>query len=149
MATRTKTPAPVKPATPPARGASAAKAKAPASKARASKAPASKAPASRAPAETHVPKAVDAAPASEPVVTERARRGDLLDALAERSAMRRADLKVMMELVLEEMGKLLDDGDEVVLPPLGKLAVKKRVERPGGDMLTIKLKRLTPERTGD
>ena len=60
--------------------------------------------------------------------------------------MRRADLKVMMELVLEEMGKLLDDGDEVVLPPLGKLAVKKkRVERPGGDMLTIKLKRLTPE----
>jgi len=144
MATRTKTPAPVKPATPPARGASAAKAKAPASKVRASKAPPSKAS-----AETHVPKAVDAAPAAEPVVTERARRGDLLDALSERSPMRRADLKVMMELVLEEMGKLLDDGDEVVLPPLGKLAVKKRVERPGGDMLTIKLKRLTPERTGD
>jgi len=144
MATRTKTPAPVKPATPPARGASAAKAKAPASKVRASKAPPSKAS-----AETHVPKAVDAAPAAEPVVTERARRGDLLDALSERSPMRRADLKVMMELVLEEMGKLLDDGDEVVLPPLGKIAVKKRVERPGGDMLTIKLKRLTPERTGD
>jgi nucleoid DNA-binding protein len=58
----------------------------------------------------------------------RARRGDLLDAMAERSPMRRADLKVVMELVLEEMGKLLDDkGDELVLPPLGKLSVKKRV----------------------
>ena len=55
-----------------------------------------------------------------------------------------------MELVLEEMGKLLDDGDEVVLPPSGQARrEKKRVERPGGDMLTIKLKRLTPERTGD
>jgi hypothetical protein len=57
-----------------------------------------------------------------------------------RSPMRRADLKVVMELVLEEMGKLLDTGDELVLPPLGKLIVKKRVARPGGgDMLTVKL----------
>jgi nucleoid DNA-binding protein len=47
--------------------------------------------------------------------------------MAERSPMRRADLKVVMELVLEEMGKMLDAGDEVVLPPLGKLSVKKRV----------------------
>jgi nucleoid DNA-binding protein len=70
------------------------------------------------------------------------RRGDLLDALAERSPMRRADLKVAMELVLEEMGKLLDAGDELVLPPLGKLSVKKRVATPGGgDMLTVKLRR--------
>jgi nucleoid DNA-binding protein len=36
--------------------------------------------------------------------------------------MRRADLKVAMELVLEEMGKMLDAGDELVLPPLGKLS---------------------------
>jgi hypothetical protein len=57
--------------------------------------------------------------------------------------MRRADLKVVMELVLEEMGKMLDAGDELVLPPLGKLSVKKRVaKRGGGDMLTVKLKRI-------
>jgi nucleoid DNA-binding protein len=136
MATRTKTPTASKPATSTSRSASAAKAKSPAAKAT---------------AETPVPKAADAAPAPAPeaVVTERARRGDLLDALSERSPMRRADLKVMMELVLEETGRLLDEGDEIVLPPLGKLSVKKRVERPGGDMLTIKLKRLTPERAED
>jgi nucleoid DNA-binding protein len=63
--------------------------------------------------------------------------------LAERSPMRRADLKVVMELVLEEMGKMLDAGDELVLPPLGKLSVKKRVaKRGGGDMLTVKLRRI-------
>jgi len=135
MTTRTKTTAAGKPAATATRGASAAKAKT---------------PAARKTVKPPVPKAAHPAlapaPAPEPVVTERARRGDLLDALAERSPMRRADLKVMMELVLEEMGKLIDDGDEIVLPPLGKLTVKKRVERPGGDMLTIKLKRLTPER---
>jgi nucleoid DNA-binding protein len=88
-------------------------------------------------------------PTPTPTVTERARRGDLLDAVAERSPMRRADLKVVMELVLEEMGKLIDDGDELVLPPLGKLSVKKRVPRAGGgDMLTVKLKRLAPEGPG-
>jgi nucleoid DNA-binding protein len=67
--------------------------------------------------------------------------------MAERSPMRRADLKVVMELMLEEMGKLLDDGDEVVLPPLGKLMVKKRVPRDGGDMLTVKLKRQPSDAT--
>jgi nucleoid DNA-binding protein len=79
--------------------------------------------------------------------TERVRRGDLLDAMAERSPMRRADLKVVMELMLEEMGKLLDNGDEVVLPPLGKLMVKKRVPRDGGDILTVKLKRQPSDAT--
>lgn len=82
-------------------------------------------------------------PGPTPVVIDRARRGDLLDALDDRSPMRRADLKVVMELVLEEMGNLIDAGDEMVLPPLGKLKVKKRVpQAAGGDMLTIKLKRL-------
>lgn len=85
------------------------------------------------------------APQPEPqlatATTDRVRRGDLLDAMSERSQMRRADLKVIMELVLEEMGRLIDEGDEVVLPPLGKIVVKKRVPRDGGDVLTVKLKR--------
>ncbi|MCU4651781.1 HU family DNA-binding protein [Roseibacterium sp. SDUM158016] len=76
------------------------------------------------------------APSAEPV-----RRGDLLDAVAKRSAMRRSDLKLAMELVLEEVGRMLEDSDELVVPPLGKISVKKRVPRPGGDILTLKLKR--------
>jgi nucleoid DNA-binding protein len=79
---------------------------------------------------------------------DRAKRGDLLDALAERSPMRRADLKVAMELVLEEMGKLLDAGDELVLPPLGKLIGQETGrQRGGGDMLTVKLRRLPGDGT--
>lgn len=86
------------------------------------------------------PATSDAAPS-----TDRARRGDLLDAMAERTTMRRAELKEVMDLMLEEIGRLVDAGDEVVLPPLGKLTVKKRVPRDGGAMLTVKLKRSAPE----
>ena len=55
--------------------------------------------------------------------------------------MKRSDLKLAMDLILEEIGKLLDTTEEVVIPPLGKLSVKKRLERDGGDVLTVKLKR--------
>ena len=125
MATRTKSTAARKPATP------ATPKTPPTTKAAAPKSAPPKPPVTPIPPER-----------PSPVVTERARRGDLLDAMDDRSPMRRADLKVVMEMMLEEMGKLLDAGDELVLPPLGKMTVKKRVERSGGDMLTVKLKRL-------
>jgi nucleoid DNA-binding protein len=137
MSTRTKTTAPKKPAAP-------RKAAEPGPK------PASLGTAGKA--AQPVP-AAPPTPATAQAADDRARRGDLLDALAERSPMRRADLKVAMELVLEEMGKMLDAGDELVLPPLGKLSVKKRVAKPGGgDMLTVKLRRIpggTPGGDGD
>lgn len=81
----------------------------------------------------------DAAPS--PDSADRARRGDLLDAVAARCPTKRPDAKLVMDLVLEEMGRLLEERDELVVPPLGKLTVKKRQDRPGGAMLTVKLKR--------
>jgi nucleoid DNA-binding protein len=140
MATRTKTTAPRKPAAP-ATGKAPPKA---APRAKAARATPKTAPKPAAPT---APTAAAAPPVA--TVTDRARKGDLLDAMAERSPMRRADLKVVMELMLEEMGKMLDKGDEVVLPPLGKLIVKKRMARAGGgDMLTVKLKRQPEAGTG-
>ncbi|GAA5081500.1 HU family DNA-binding protein [Roseibacterium beibuensis] len=74
---------------------------------------------------------------------DRAKRPDLLDAIASRSALKRSEVKLVMDLMLDEMGKLLDTHEEVAVPPLGKLMVKKRMEKPGGHMLTLKLKRAT------
>ncbi len=137
MATRTKTATARKPASSTARRTTTAKAKAPATGAKPKTVTAPPAPKASQPAK------VVAAPAPlASVVAPRAKRVDLLDAVAERSAMKRADVKLAMDLVLDEMGKLLDAGDEIVLPPLGKLTVKKRIARDGGDMLTVKLKRL-------
>jgi nucleoid DNA-binding protein len=102
------------------------------------------------PAPLPEPAAVAPDPAAAAPEAARARRGDLLDAVVERSPMRRPDLKPVVELVLEEIGRLLDAGEEVVVPPLGKLSVKKRVAKSGGDLLTLKLKRPAPgERSAD
>lgn len=152
MATTTKTTSRAKPASPsapkaPAKAGSRAKAPVKAATKAVAKAPEM---ADIAPVGALVGSPVGApvgAPVAAPVaaapVPDRARRGDLLDALADRSTLKRSDLKQAMELVLGEIGKLMDAGDEVVLPPLGKLTVKKRVAKDGGDVLTVKIKRMT------
>ncbi len=69
------------------------------------------------------------------------RRPDLIQAVADRTALKRSDAKAVLELVLEELGNALDGRDELVLPPLGKLSVKNRRAANNGAHLTLKLKR--------
>jgi DNA-binding protein HU-alpha len=72
----------------------------------------------------------------------RFKRPDLIQAVSERTALKRSDAKVVLELVLEELGKALDANEELVLPPLGKLMVKKRKpDEDGPDILTVKIRR--------
>jgi hypothetical protein len=72
----------------------------------------------------------------------RFRRGDLLEAVCARSPMKRSDAKVLLELVLDELGQAIERRDELILPPLGKLSVKRRKPEGGGaDVLTLKLRR--------
>jgi hypothetical protein len=72
----------------------------------------------------------------------RFKRPDLLEAVSQRTAMKRSDAKVVVELVLEELGKALDRNEELVLPPLGKLMVKNRKpDADGPDILTVKIRR--------
>jgi nucleoid DNA-binding protein len=75
------------------------------------------------------------------------RRPDLIQAVAERVSLRRAEAKMVFDVVLDEIGKALDANEEVIVPPLGKLMVKKRIEKPGGEMLTLKLKRAAEDPT--
>ncbi len=76
--------------------------------------------------------------------SETIRRPDLIQAVADRASLKRSDVKDVLDLVLDELGKALDARDELVLPPLGKISVKGRREAQNGDMLTIKLKRKGP-----
>lgn len=76
-----------------------------------------------------------------PADDDRLKRPDLIEAIAKRVSLKRSEAKMMFDVVLDEIGKALDASDEVVVPPLGKLMVKKRMEKPGGTMLTVKLKR--------
>ncbi|QXT38521.1 HU family DNA-binding protein [Gymnodinialimonas ceratoperidinii] len=80
-------------------------------------------------------------PDTTPATDDRLKRPDLIEAVAKRVSLKRSEAKMVFDVVLDEIGKALDASDEVVVPPLGKLMVKKRMEKPGGDMLTLKLKR--------
>ncbi len=72
---------------------------------------------------------------------DRISRGDLIGAIAARVSLKRSEAKMVFDVVLDEIGKALDGSDEIVVPPLGKLMVKKRDVKQGGAMLTLKLKR--------
>jgi hypothetical protein len=72
----------------------------------------------------------------------RFKRQALLEAVCARTPMKRGEVKTLVELVLEELGRAIDAHDELALPPLGKLSIKRRnSEGSGGDILSIKLKR--------
>lgn len=101
-------------------------------------------------AEPEAPTAEGAEPKSVPAAEDedtRFKRPDLIEAVSERTALKRADAKVVLELVLDELGRALDRNEELVLPPLGKLMVKKRKpDADGPDILTVKIRR--PRDTG-
>ena len=70
------------------------------------------------------------------------KRTDLIAAVSDRTALKRSDAKIVLDLVLEELGRALDRRDELALSPLGKLSVKKRkLGADGPDMLTVKIRR--------
>lgn len=96
------------------------------------------------------PKAAKPAKPAKPAKDEdasdaRFKRADLIEAVAVRTSLKKSDAKVVLELVLEELGKALDRNGELVLPPLGKLSVKRRKpDADGPDILTVKLRRPGP-----
>ncbi len=75
------------------------------------------------------------------------RRPDLIQAVADRVSLKRSEAKMVFDVVLDEIGKALDANEEVIVPPLGKFMVKKRIEKPNGEMLTLKLKRAQADPT--
>lgn len=70
------------------------------------------------------------------------KRQDLLEAVVARSGAKRPEVKLLLDLVLEELARAMDAHSELALAPLGKLSVKRRKPDGGGpDILTIKLRR--------
>ncbi|MBF9036846.1 DNA-binding protein [Rhodobacterales bacterium HKCCE2091] len=72
------------------------------------------------------------------------RRSDLLDAVSARSAMKKADLRTAVELVLDELGRALSDSRDLALPPLGRVKQVKRKDTGGAEVLTLRLRRPGP-----
>ena len=73
------------------------------------------------------------------------KRSDLLSAVAARSALPKSELRAVVELVLDELGTALSAGQDLALPPLGRVKVQRRKETDGAEVLSLRLRRKTSE----
>lgn len=102
-----------------------------------------KAAARRAISRTPAVKSLPAGESTPEADSQLFRRNDLLDAVAERSAMPRSDLRSVIELVLDEMGKALSEGQNLALHPLGRVKIQRRKDGEEAEVLSLRLRRKT------
>lgn len=69
------------------------------------------------------------------------RKKDFIDQVVKASGGKKKDVKPIVEAALRELGNALSDGNDLQLPPLGKLKIHKRKELAGAEMLMLKLRR--------
>ncbi|MEM9756426.1 MAG: HU family DNA-binding protein [Pseudomonadota bacterium] len=97
--------------------------------------------AARVPAVKSAPIQAEPEPGESPATAAPFKRGDLLAAVARRSPLPRSDLRVAIDLVLDEIGQALDGGRDLVLPPLGRVKVKRRKAVQGAEVMALRLRR--------
>lgn len=69
------------------------------------------------------------------------RKKDLIERVSEASGVRKGMTKKVVDVMLKEMGDMLQDGTEMILPPLGKLSVNRQKEIENAFILILKLRR--------
>ena len=67
------------------------------------------------------------------------KKKDFIDRAVEKSGLKKADAKVAVEATLAVLAQALADGDELILPPLGKLKVAREKAHPKGRILMLRL----------
>ena len=57
------------------------------------------------------------------------------------AGVKRGEAKAMSEAVLKVLGEALSEGEELSIPPLGKLKINRQFEKNGDEILVVKLRR--------
>jgi hypothetical protein len=79
--------------------------------------------------------------ASETAAPAPMKKPDLLDQLATRSGLKKRDAKLALDATLALIGEALARGDDLLLPPLGRVRVVKTKDLgAGAQLLTLKLR---------
>jgi DNA-binding protein HU-alpha len=68
------------------------------------------------------------------------KKKDFVDRVTERSGVKKKDAKPAIEAALALLGEALIAGEELNLPPLGKIKVNRAKDVSGGIMLMVKLR---------
>ena len=105
------------------------------------KAPTSKVTAPAPTAKTVTPTVVNK---PQPVVLgPEMRKKELIDTVVTRSGIKKKDAKPVVEAMLAVLGDALAEGRELILPPLGKVIVRKEKALPRGKMMMVKIRQTT------
>lgn len=72
-----------------------------------------------------------------PVLQKRA----LLDTLCVETGQPRAQVRALTDALLAELGRALSCGEDLVLPPLGKVRVSRQRTGKGGEVIVMRLRR--------
>lgn len=79
-----------------------------------------------------------------PVVTGLpVKKPELIDRIITETGMKRKDVKPVVEATLAVLGRTLAEGEELTVPPLGKLMIKRVKDLPNAKILTLKLRHPT------
>jgi hypothetical protein len=71
---------------------------------------------------------------------------EFLDLVSAKSDLKKKDLRDAMDAVFTTLGEALDSGKSLNLPSLGKIRVIRKVGAGAAGMLTIKLRRASPDK---
>lgn len=67
------------------------------------------------------------------------KKKEFLDRAIEKSGLRKADAKAAVDATLAVLAEALAKGEEIILPPLGKLKVAREKDHPKGRILMLRL----------
>ncbi len=66
---------------------------------------------------------------------------DLIDRVATASDQNKKDVRAIVEATLAELGKALEAGEALILPPLGRVRIANQKSDAAGQIMTLKLRR--------
>ncbi len=75
------------------------------------------------------------------------KKPELIERVMTETGMKKKDVKPVVEAMLTVLGRALSDGEELVVPPLGKVMVKRAKDLPNARIMNIKLRHPTGDKT--
>ncbi len=97
-------------------------------------------PVATAQATPTAPKAVVVETVKTVVADAPMKKPELIERVMAETGMKKKDVKPVVEAMLTVLGKALTNGEELTVPPLGKLMIKRTKEAANATIVTIKLR---------
>ncbi|APE43214.1 DNA-binding protein [Sulfitobacter alexandrii] len=76
------------------------------------------------------------------------RKKELIDQVVKRSGIKKKDAKPVVESLLSVLGEALADNRELVLPPFGKVKVRREKQMPNGRVMVVKVRQAGGSESG-